>query len=109
MKGLLVTPKQTAILDTRRHAQLDQTKIAEGPGLGRGLDQEGLEQVHLTPDQRGPEVTEDLALKDHIIMTLTGDHTGVLHAERGDALVLALTELGTVLTPRMTIGRQGQG
>lgn len=97
------------ILDTHLHAHLDQTKIAEGPGLDHGLDQEGHEQVHLTPDQRDPEVTGDHALNDHTITILIGDHTGVLHAEKEDVLVLALTELGIVLTLRMTIGRQGQG
>lgn len=109
MNGLLVTPNQTVILDTHHRAHLDLTKIAEGPGLDHGLDQEGLEQVHLTPKQRDPEATEDHALKGHTIMILTGDHTGVLHVETEDVLVLALTELGTVLTLKMTIGRRGQG
>lgn len=109
MKGLLVTPNQTEILDTHHHDPLDQTKIAEGPGLGHGLDHEGLELVLLTPGQKGQEETEDHALKGHTIMILTGDHTGVLPAEREEVLVLALTELGTALTPKMTIGRQGQG
>lgn len=109
MKGLLVTPNQIVILDTQLHAHLDQIKIAEGPGLDHGLDQEGLEQVHLTPDQRDPEVTGDHALSDHTITILIGDHTGALRAEREDVLVLVLTELGTVLTLRMTIGRPGQG
>lgn len=107
MKGLLVTPNQTVILDTHCRVHLGPTKIAEGPDLDHGLDQEGLEQVHLTPDQRDPEATEDHALKGHTIMILIGDHTGALHAETED--ILALTELGTVLTLKMTIGRQGQG
>lgn len=109
MKGLLVTPNRTVTVDTHHHAHLDQTKSAEGPGLDQGLDQEGLEQVHLIPDQRDPEVTEDHARKGLTIMSLTGDHTGVLHVEKEDVLVLALTELGTVLTLRMTTGRRGQG
>lgn len=108
-KGLLVTPNQTVILDTHPHAHLDQTKIAESLGLDHGLDPEGLEQVHLTPDQKDPEATEDHAPTGHTIMILIGDHTGVLHAERGDVLALALTELATVLTLRMIIGRLGQG
>lgn len=108
-KGLLVTPSQIVILDTHLHAHLDQTKIAGGPGLDHGQDREGLEQVHLSPDQRDPEVTEDHALKGHTIMILNGDHTGVLHAEREGVLVLALTELEIVLTRRMTTGRRGQG
>lgn len=108
-KGLLVTPNQTAILDTHLHAHLDQKKIAEGPGPDHVLDQGGLEQVHRTPDQRDPEVTEGHALKGHTTMILIGDRTGVLHAEREDVLVLVLTGLGTVLTLRMTIGRQERG
>ena len=108
-KGLQVTPNRNVSLETRLHAHLDQTRIAEGPGLDHGLGQEGLEQVHLTPGQRDTEVTVDLALKGRTIMILIGDHTGVRHAEREDVLVLARTELVIVLTPRMTIGKQGQG
>ncbi|KAM9852123.1 uncharacterized protein ACBR49_005237 [Aulostomus maculatus] len=60
----------------------NKTKIAEGHGLDRGQDQEGL--VPLTPERRGPEVTEDHALKGHIIMIRIGDHTEVLRAETED-------------------------
>lgn len=108
-KGRLVTRNQTVIPDTHLHAHPDQRKIAEGPDLDHGLDQEVLEQVLHTPDQTELEVTEDRALKGPTIMNQTGDRTGVLHAGIEDVLALGLTELGTVPTLKMTTEKQGRG
>ncbi|RVE62610.1 hypothetical protein OJAV_G00158810 [Oryzias javanicus] len=108
MKGLLVTLGQTATLEIHPHGHHDQRKIEEGPGLDPDLDREGRGQVHLTPDQRDTEVTEDLALKGRTITNLIGAHTGVLPAEREDFLVLVKTEHERVLTLTRTIGEREQ-
>lgn len=109
MKGLLVTPNQTVIPDTHPHVLLGRTRIADGPGLDHVLDQEAHERVHLTPDQRDHDATEDPAPKGRTITILIEDLIGVPHAESEGALALAQTELETALTPRMTKGRQGPG